>query len=55
MNTNLKLGKTYKINYPDGHFIIAKFMGGNPPVFEVDGKLINVNELLKGHTSIEEL
>lgn len=55
MKTKLQLGKSYKITYSDLHSIIAIFKGNTPPAFEVDGALIDINEVLKGSIKCEEI
>ena len=55
MKMSFKVEKSYKITYSDLHSIIAIFKGNTPPVFEVDGALINVNEVLKGSVKCEEV
>ena len=54
-NIHLELGVTYTIFYCDGSSLTFVFVGGNPPMVLVDGKVVPLSTILnKPHISIKK-
>lgn len=55
MEYKFELGLTYKVTFGDGSEMIVKFIGANPPRFEVlEGEMVGI-DWLNGAKSIENI